>query len=85
MDQYVGRCARGLNHMYQTFAVSPNYFDHSEYDNLGQIIMKKGRVMVRGSDPFLNDLTASSKFLVYVCFAILFSPQEFEWGDSQEV
>ena len=49
-NQYFGRCACGLNHLDQTFAVSPYYFDYSEYDDPGKIKMEKGRVMGRGSD-----------------------------------
>ena len=41
-DQYVDRCACGLNHLEQIFAVSPDYFYYSKYDDLGQIRVKKG-------------------------------------------
>ena len=40
-DQYVDRCACGLNQLEQIFAVSPDYFYYSKYDDLGQIRVKK--------------------------------------------
>ena len=39
--KYVGQYACRLNHLYQTFAVSPAYFGYSEYDKFGQIRMKR--------------------------------------------
>ena len=40
-DQYIGRWSCVLNHMDQNFSVSPDYFDYSEYEKLGQIKMEK--------------------------------------------
>ena len=40
-DQYVGRCACGVNQMEHTFEVSPDRFYYSEYDELVQIKIKK--------------------------------------------
>ena len=71
-DQYVVWCDFGLNHMDHTFIVSPNYFDYNEYDKLVHIAMKR-KVESWVKDSIIKKfLTASLKFLFYMCFLQVF-------------
>ena len=51
-DKYFGQWDCGLKHLKYIFAVSTAYFDYSEYNEVGHIKLKKGRVMGKVSDCF---------------------------------
>ena len=70
-DQYVGRCAAGLDQLCKGFAVSPPYFDFTTIDEeLERARLEKSikdwlhsRVMEDG------ELSTSSKHIIWSCFA----------------
>ena len=70
-DQYVGRCAAGLDQLSKKFSVSPPYFEFSSInEGLKRARLKKrlekwlhSRILEEG------ELSASSKHIVWTCFA----------------
>ena len=70
-DQYVGRCAAGLDQLSKRFSFSPPYFDFTATNEaLERACLKKriegwlySRIMEEG------ELSASSKHIVWTCFA----------------
>ena len=70
-DQYVGRCAAGLDQLSKKFAISPPYFDFTGVeDSVARVRLRKrieewlhSRITEDG------ELSASSKHIVWICFA----------------
>ena len=70
-DQYVGRCAAGMDQLSKSFTISPPYFDFTSIEEeIGRARSKKGiedwltaRIIDEG------ELSASSKQIVWTCFA----------------
>ena len=70
-DQYVGRCAAGLDQLSKTFSVSPPYFDFSAINESLERARLKKRLEQWLHSRILEDgeLSASSKHVIWTCFA----------------
>ena len=70
-DQYVGRCAAGLDQLSKRFSVSPPYFDFSAINEALERARLKKRIEQWLHSRILDEgeLSASSKHIVWTCFA----------------
>ena len=70
-DQYVGRCAAGLDQLSKRFSVSPPYFDFSAINEALERARLKKRIEQWLHSRILEEgeLSASSKHIVWTCFA----------------
>ena len=70
-DQYVGRCAAGLDQLSKRFSVSPPYFDFTAIDAALERARLKKEIEEWLSTKIMDEgeLSASSKHIVWTCFA----------------
>ena len=70
-DQYVGRCAAGLDQLSKSFAISPPYFDFTGVEDSVERARLRKRIEEWLHSRIIEDgeLSASSKHIVWTCFA----------------
>ena len=78
-DQYVGRCAADIDQLSKLFAISPPYFDvTSMEEEIGWACAKKGiEEWLAAQIIDEGELSASSKQIVWTCFALICYHQDY--------
>ena len=70
-DEYVGRCASGLNQLDKSFAISPPHFDPSHIDDITERQRMSEFIVKWFSDiiPKLDNISPGTLYLATQCFA----------------
>ena len=70
-DQYVGRCASGLDQLSKGFAISPPYFDFTGIEEELERARLQNQIKdwLRSRVMEVGELSASSKHIIWTCFA----------------
>ena len=78
-DQYVGRCATGLDQLSKGFAISPPYFDFTGIEEELERARLQNRIKdwLRSRVMEDGELSASSKYIIWTCFASICYHHDF--------